>query len=79
VSKALVILGMHRSGTSAIAGSLEDCGVYLGDVNSCSPDNLKGNRELREVITLNEDLLKSAGGSWFSPPEKITWLFQMLN
>ena len=64
---------MHRSGTSALAGSLEEKGVFLGDVNSHSPDNMKGNRESRNIITLNEDILRSAGGSWDAPVTNLVW------
>lgn len=64
---------MHRSGTSALSGSLEQAGVYLGEVNEHSVDNVKGNKESQAIMTLNEDLLNRSGGSWHAPPDKIQW------
>ncbi len=42
--KTVLILSMHRSGTSCLAGSLQQGGMYLGDVYEHSPHNIKGNR-----------------------------------
>lgn len=36
------ILGMHRSGTSSLAGSLESAGLNLEDVVNASPHDKKG-------------------------------------
>jgi hypothetical protein len=38
----IIILGMHRSGTSLVAGCLEAAGLYLGPVNNYAPFNKKG-------------------------------------
>lgn len=70
---AVVILGMHRSGTSSLAGSLEACGLYLGEVSQYNRHNTKGNREHRFVISLNDQLLTANGGSWDRPPETMVW------
>jgi len=35
-SQAVLILGMHRSGTSCLAGSLQEAGLYLGEVNTAA-------------------------------------------
>jgi hypothetical protein len=43
------ILGMHRSGTSCLAGSLERCGLFLGDVSRSNVSNPRGTHELSEV------------------------------
>jgi len=67
------ILGMHRSGTSALAGSLQEQGVYLGQVYKENPFNKKGNRENPDVMNLNESVLEYNGGTWDNPPENITW------
>jgi hypothetical protein len=64
---------MHRSGTSCLAGSLQQRGLYLGDVFEQNPFNLKGNRENKDIILLNNELLKANGGSWDNPPEEIHW------
>lgn len=29
---SLIVFGMHRSGTSCLTGTLEEAGVYLGEV-----------------------------------------------
>ncbi len=72
--RVVAILGMHRSGTSALAGTLQECGLNLGDVNTAAPSNAKGNRESWLLMALHEDVLKRAGGSWDSPPPgPIVW------
>ena len=63
----VLILGMHRSGTSCLAGSLRNCGLYLGDVSQSNKANLKGNMENRVVWKINDELLNLNGGSWRSP------------
>ncbi|HEC07338.1 MAG TPA: sulfotransferase family protein [Thiolapillus brandeum] len=69
----VAVLGMHRSGTSSLAGCLEDAGVFLGEVAPSNRNNPKGNRENRKIISLHKDLLKSNGGSWDDPPETVLW------
>lgn len=69
----VAILGMHRSGTSCLAGSLEQRGLHLDRVFEWSPHNLKGNRENAEVMTLNEAVLEASGGSWDRPPASLVW------
>jgi hypothetical protein len=64
---------MHRSGTSCLAGSLEEAGLYLGEVFRVGRHNLKGNRENARVMALQEDLLVHNGGTWQQPPERPTW------
>ncbi len=68
-----IILGMHRSGTSCLAGNLQYCGLFLGEVFEKNKYNLKGNRENKKIMYLNEDILKASGGSWDNPPSKIYW------
>lgn len=65
----LFILGMHRSGTSCLAGMLNCAGFNVGTVDEWNPDNRKGNREHLAVTPLNEGLLARAGGSWDHPPQ----------
>lgn len=64
---------MHRSGTSCLAGSLQEAGLYLGEVNTAAPHNAKGNRENRAIMELQDDLLRVNGGSWDNPPHKVVW------
>lgn len=72
-SHAVVILGMHRSGTSCLAGSLQQQGLYLGDVCEQNSDNAKGNRENVAIMTLNDHVLADSGGRWDAPPKQIVW------
>ena len=72
-STIVCILGMHRSGTSCLAGSLEEAGLYLGDVITNTPHNLKGTRENRRIFTLHDGILGRCGGTWQHPPERIDW------
>ncbi len=70
----VIILGMHRSGTSCLTGSLKNFGLHLGNVSQSNKHNLKGNQENRAIHQLNEELLKHNNGSWRRPPEdKLVW------
>ena len=64
-SRAVLVLGMHRSGTSALARGLQMLGVYLGsDFLSPQPDNPTGYWEDRNIYDLNERLLAVFGLKW---------------
>ncbi len=65
----VIVLGMHRSGTSLLAGTLQSGGVYLGDVNTSAPHNKKGNREHEALRAVHDAMLAKAGYSWRSPPD----------
>ena len=69
----ICILGMHRSGTSCLAGSLQAAGLFSGEVEDWNIDNLKGNRENLEIMALNKAILKSENGSWDNPPTEVKW------
>lgn len=72
--RALAILGMHRSGTSALAGALRQAGVYLGRVlDGGFALNPKGLQEPAAVLYMHENLLQANGGSWHEPPATIEW------
>jgi hypothetical protein len=72
-AKVVCILGMHRSGTSCLAGSLEERGLFLGDVINFATFNRRGNKESPEIMQINNDLLTLNGGSWDNPPEEMRW------
>jgi len=59
---------MHRSGTSALAGTLSHAGVNFGPeeklFGSDEDVNAKGFWEHRDIIILNEQLLTVLGSSW---------------
>lgn len=61
-SKLIVVLGMHRSGTSATTRGLEVLGVKLGDnLHPAAIDNPKGFWEDRDFLSINEELLAYLG------------------
>lgn len=69
----LIILGMHRSGTSCLAGTLEQTGLFLGKVSCQNKYNKKGNRENKRVMNLNDKILNYNSSSWDNPPKDISW------
>ncbi|MCB1006324.1 MAG: hypothetical protein KDB35_19225 [Acidimicrobiales bacterium] len=69
----VAVLGMHRSGTSSLAGSLEEAGLHLGEVVTRADHNRKGNRESLAVRDLNDRLLEHNGGAWDRPPAHLVW------
>lgn len=72
--RALTVLGMHRSGTSMLAGTLREAGVYLGNVIGDSiAYNRKGLLEPRSILFMHEDLLQVNGGDWRTPPRDPEW------
>jgi hypothetical protein len=66
----VVVFGMHRSGTSAVAGFLAQSGFFAGeeaDLLAAAEDNPKGFFERTDVNELNDGLLAEAGGAWDEP------------
>ena len=80
--RAFIILGMHRSGTSSVAGALTLLGAAAPKtLMAAAADNPKGFFESRLVGELNDSILHAAGSSWddwrrFEPdalqPEAVT-------
>jgi hypothetical protein len=72
----VLILGMHRSGTSCLTGMLADFGLSLGDVSTSDGANERGNQESRLIRDVNESLLNVNGGAWDRPVEikHVPWL-----
>jgi hypothetical protein len=68
----VLVLGMHRSGTSALAGALEAMGFAIGpddDVMPADAGNPEGYFELLSIVRSNDELLAHYGGRWDSPPD----------
>jgi len=64
-NKAVIILGMHRSGTSLLAGVLTMLGVNPGNnLIPASSDNEKGVWEHREIVNIHDQMLDVLGSSW---------------
>jgi hypothetical protein len=72
-ARVVAILGMHRSGTSALTGSLQNAGLFLGDCHTWNKHNEKGNRENQKFVDLHDAILAANGGAWDAPPAKVIW------
>jgi hypothetical protein len=73
-SRGIVVLGMHRSGTSMLAGTLRQAGLHFGNVlDRGFKLNPKGLQEAPAILYMQEDLLKKNGGSWHEPPATVEW------
>ncbi len=65
MKQCILILGMHRSGTSALSGILHILGVYQGlDLLPPSNENRKGFFENKHILDFNEKVLDDHGASW---------------
>jgi hypothetical protein len=71
--KIVFVLGMHRSGTSCLAGMLEEAGLFLGEVVTQARYNPKGNRENLRIRALNDEVLSDSRGAWDKPPDRVVW------
>ena len=64
----LIVLGMHRSGTSAITGALRLCGAWLGEeaeLTAANSENPRGFWERRDIRTICDRLLHASGADWW--------------
>lgn len=62
----VIVLGMHRSGTSMVTGILNEMGYETGETIKASKDNPKGYFENSEILALNERILNGLGYAWDS-------------
>lgn len=71
-SGQIVVLGMHRAGTSSIGGLLALFGAWPGPGQSLlrGPDNPRGHFEHGEIHMACLRRLQAAGGNWTIPPEQ---------
>jgi hypothetical protein len=69
MQQGVIILGMHRSGTSAMAGALRLLGADFGPTCTAPPDseNPTGDCEHLEVVGCHERLLATARRGWDDP------------
>ncbi len=77
-NRLICIVGMHRSGTSCVTGTLQQAGLFLGNCHTWNPHNKKGNRENQDFVDLNDEVLAANGGAWDKPPKKAVWSAQQL-
>jgi len=76
--KVIAILGMHRSGTSAITRALNLLGAYLGPPEKMMPprgDNPEGFWEHADIVDLHDRLLLTLASNWYevSPLPRQWW------
>lgn len=65
MKRLILVMGCHRSGTSAVAGLLPSLGVEMGNrLLGPAPDNPLGFFEDIDVLELNDRLLMKMGSSW---------------
>ncbi|WP_250657395.1 glycosyltransferase [Alkalimarinus coralli] len=66
--QAVLVLGMHRSGTSAFSRAVKTLGYSVGNnLMPASEDNQKGYWEDMGIVTLNEALLSKCHAAWDRP------------
>ncbi|ORJ59038.1 sulfotransferase family protein [Geothermobacter hydrogeniphilus] len=64
--KLVLVLGMHRSGTSLAAGILCKCGIDFGDnLMPATDDNPKGYFEDLDFVNINNTILRKYKSSWY--------------
>jgi|GEM_PF-1801177 len=68
VKSVIVVLGMHRSGTSLLANLLAALGVNLGEnLLAADCNNEAGYWEQEEIYKLQDGLLQQIGRHWIGP------------
>lgn len=72
-SRVIAILGMHRSGTSCLTGTLQEAGLSMGNIHTWNKHNEKGNRENQQFVDLHDQILAANGGAWDAPPKQVSW------
>jgi hypothetical protein len=65
--KLIVVLGMHRSGTSALTRGLQVMGVSLGErlIPPIEGNNAKGFWEDIEINAFDNEMLAAIESAWF--------------
>ncbi|WP_432460875.1 sulfotransferase family protein [Agarivorans sp. QJM3NY_25] len=68
-AKAIIVIGMHRSGTSALSGELAQFGVFMGKhlFKAQAGVNDKGFWENAHLVDFNDQLFDELGSSWEDP------------
>jgi len=64
--QAILVAGMHRSGTSAVTRvlSIIGCSLPTNLIPASRGDNDRGFWESRSIVDLNDEMLESAGSFW---------------
>src|SRR5712692_1238939 len=72
----VLVVGMHRSGSSAAARSLNLMGLSVCRQDDLVPDligNERGHWESASLVTFNDRLLARVGRAWWFPPQVGAW------
>jgi hypothetical protein len=72
----ICVVGMHRSGTSCLAGIMQNFGVELGEVFTDNLHNKRGNRENGRIVFLNDAVLATNQAAWNNPIVVSKWTRQ---
>jgi hypothetical protein len=65
-AEPVLVLGMHRSGTSAVAGAVRLLGATQPRYTiPAGPDNPSGFWEALSILSTNDWILKQAGATWY--------------
>jgi len=73
VAPAIVVLGMHRSGTSCLAGMLASAGLASAGSTVRNWDNVRGHHEMLDLVRLNEAVLAHSSAHYRAPPTDLRW------
>lgn len=63
-SKAILVVGYYRTGTSALSGALTETGVILANDADANEHNPKGYFEATTLIQFDTDVLAALGAVW---------------
>lgn len=70
-SKQIVVLGMHRSGTSILSKILIQLGINMGGGDHIGDtSNVEGHNEDVKLLAINDSILASLNSTWDNPPNK---------
>ena len=66
----ILVLGMHRSGTSLVAQMVAKWGANMGnDLMPANQFNQEGYWEFNPLVNLHDKMLAYTGHTWYAPPE----------
>jgi hypothetical protein len=71
LGRGIVVLGMHRSGTSAVTGVMDALGLPACIASDRFPTqrwNARGNYESSSLSIFDDQLLQLMGATWWAPP-----------
>ena len=81
MQKGIIVLGMHRSGTSLVAELVHRWGAFVGhpdELLAADEQNIQGYWEYEDLVHFNNELLVSLEANWFIPPHNETHIAQLL-